>query len=71
MEDQVIYESVSGLRRMDKRRVACPYCKGVGTITRRKFYGHTDGWVNESYGCGVCKGQRVLDRVITIEYIAV
>ncbi|HAX95627.1 MAG TPA: hypothetical protein DCY35_03775 [Prolixibacteraceae bacterium] len=68
MENEVIYESVSGLRRTNRKLVVCPYCHGTGTITRKKFYGHTEGYVNQSYSCGVCQGSRVLERVVTIEF---
>ena len=68
MEDPAKYETVSGLSKTHRKKVACPYCKGEGIIEQRKFYGHTDGWTLSNHKCGVCNGSRVLERIITIDY---
>ena len=71
MEDQAKYETISGLRKRKKTTVVCPYCQGRGLIERRKFFGHTEGWTTVRDKCGVCDGSRVLERIVTIEYVAV
>ena len=51
--------------------IVCPECKGYGVILKRKFKGHTEGWISESETCHVCKGKRVLKRKVTIELFTI
>lgn len=68
MEDQAKYETISGLTRTIKKNVVCPYCNGNGIIKQRKYYGHTDGWINSNHKCGVCNGAKLLERTVTVNY---
>lgn len=68
MEDPAIYQTVLGLHTKTKHIVTCRYCQGSGTVERRKFFGHTDGWIPSNHVCGVCNGKRVLERTIEITY---
>ena len=71
MEANQIEETISGLKKRRKTTVVCPYCQGRGIIERRKFFGHTEGWTTVSDKCGVCDGSRVLERIVTIEYVSI
>lgn len=51
--------------------VACFKCCGWGKVTQRVFKGHTTGFESESKVCPVCKGQRVLNRKVTVELFTI
>lgn len=51
--------------------VVCFKCEGLGKVSKREFRGHTEGYVTRTFKCPVCKGQKVLNRKLTVELFTI
>jgi len=68
MNSLKIDEIVLGLSKKKTAIVVCPYCKGSGQTESKLWEGHVYGWSHITSECGVCAGQKVLSREVSIEY---
>jgi len=59
---------ISSLSSEKAKMVICPYCQGSGFVNSKFWDGHTSGWNHHNSVCGVCGGQKVLLKEISVKY---